>query len=168
MQHLVRSNEQLRPLADEGDDDCAEAVRENDEVMLRMRERLRLLRAEVERRGYGWEEYHRLLLGTEMSRGGRDEEGRERVNGVWQEEIDEHEEEDDGSAEAVRGGRAGGAHGGAVQSSSDDMASLHEDPDIRRQLLELRHQEQGQGQGQGRGRGQGRDGQDRDGAGLHL
>ena len=35
LRHLVRSNELLRPLADEGDDDCADAVRENDEVMAR-------------------------------------------------------------------------------------------------------------------------------------
>jgi hypothetical protein len=54
--HLVYSNEQLRPFADDGERDCAEAIAENEEVMQRMRERIDLLRAEVEGRGMRWAE----------------------------------------------------------------------------------------------------------------
>lgn len=52
--HLHSSNQELQPFADEGDRDCAEAIRENAEVIERMEERIILLRLEVERRGYPW------------------------------------------------------------------------------------------------------------------
>lgn len=57
--HLQLSNEQLKPFADGGDVDCAEALRENEDVMERMRERIELLRTEVERRGNLWMEAKR-------------------------------------------------------------------------------------------------------------
>ncbi|MCJ1287860.1 hypothetical protein MMC26_007212 [Xylographa opegraphella] len=53
--HLQASNDQLKPFADEGDADCAEAIRENEDVMKRMRERIVLLQAEVEGRGFLWD-----------------------------------------------------------------------------------------------------------------
>ncbi|MCJ1383252.1 hypothetical protein MMC17_006890 [Xylographa soralifera] len=53
--HLEASNDQLRPFADEGDADCAEAIRENEEVIRRMRDRIALLKAEVEGRGFLWD-----------------------------------------------------------------------------------------------------------------
>jgi hypothetical protein len=46
--HLVGSNEQLKEFANSGDRDCAEAVRENDEVIQRMEHRILLLEFEVE------------------------------------------------------------------------------------------------------------------------
>lgn len=52
--HLLSSNSQLQPLADEGDEDCKEAVRENEEVVARMRERVQLCKAEAEGRGLRW------------------------------------------------------------------------------------------------------------------
>ncbi|OJD38601.1 translation machinery-associated protein 17 [Diplodia corticola] len=53
--HLRRSNLQLQPFADEGDGDCAEAIRENEEVMARMEDRIELLKLEVEvNRGMLW------------------------------------------------------------------------------------------------------------------
>ncbi|EJT73277.1 hypothetical protein GGTG_10123 [Gaeumannomyces tritici R3-111a-1] len=69
--HLDYSNEQLRPFA-EGvapsfgqdpavpsvpDRDCADAIAENETVIARMAERVRLVRAEVERRGCSWAEF---------------------------------------------------------------------------------------------------------------
>ena len=54
--HLQNSNHQLQPEADAGDRDCAEAIAENNEVIGRMQERLSLLKNEVERRGYNWDE----------------------------------------------------------------------------------------------------------------
>ena len=78
--HLDYSNEQLRPYAEgtatalssnpqqqpepetapergEPDADCLDAIRENEEVIERMQERIRLVRAEVERRGLSWREF---------------------------------------------------------------------------------------------------------------
>jgi uncharacterized small protein (DUF1192 family) len=54
--HLLSSNEQLQPYAEEGDQDCADAIQENEEVLVRLRERIALLRREVERRGYRWDD----------------------------------------------------------------------------------------------------------------
>ena len=54
--HLRHSNDQLKPFAEEGDEDCAEAIRENEEVIGRMEERIAALRQEVERRGFLWSE----------------------------------------------------------------------------------------------------------------
>ena len=54
--HLESSNQELQVFADEGDQDCADAVRENREVVRRMEERVLLLKREVEKRGYIWGE----------------------------------------------------------------------------------------------------------------
>ncbi len=54
--HLVSSNQQLQPFADEGDSDCADAIQENLIVIQRMEERILLLRGEVEGRGFKWAE----------------------------------------------------------------------------------------------------------------
>lgn len=66
--HLAYSNAQLRPFADgtqasldgqpgRPDPDCVDAMRENEAVMARMRGRVALVRAEVERRGMSWREF---------------------------------------------------------------------------------------------------------------
>lgn len=66
--HLAHSNAQLRPFAEglqtshggapgQPDPDCADAIRENEAVMGRMRARVALVRAEVERRGLSWREF---------------------------------------------------------------------------------------------------------------
>ncbi|KAK2611214.1 hypothetical protein N8I77_004580 [Diaporthe amygdali] len=69
--HLAYSNAQLRPFADgtqaalggggsssgQPDPDCVDAIRENEAVMERMRERVGLVRAEVEGRGLSWREF---------------------------------------------------------------------------------------------------------------
>lgn len=54
--HLLSSNEELKPFAEAGDKDCAEAIMENEEVIRRMEERISLLRIEVEGRGMKWVE----------------------------------------------------------------------------------------------------------------
>ena len=61
LEHLARSNAELQAYSDSvsGDSDCLEAVRENEEVMGRMRERIALVREEVERRGGRWHEADR-------------------------------------------------------------------------------------------------------------
>lgn len=66
--HLAHSNAQLRPFADgtettldlapgTPDPDCADAIRENDAVMARMRARIELVKAEVVARGVSWREF---------------------------------------------------------------------------------------------------------------
>ena len=52
--HLVSSNEQLQEYADDGDQDCTDAISENNEVIERMEIRIKLLRDEVENRGFRW------------------------------------------------------------------------------------------------------------------
>lgn len=54
--HLVSSNQQLQPCADEGDADCADAIEDNLVVIQRMKERIVLLKGEVEGRGFKWAE----------------------------------------------------------------------------------------------------------------
>jgi len=54
--HLKSSNEQLLPFSQEGDKDCADAIKENEETMERMQDRVLLLQQEVEvNRGMKWE-----------------------------------------------------------------------------------------------------------------
>lgn len=74
--HLQYSNDQLRPFAEgtevasdstapagaqadaaEPDQDCVDAIRENEQVIDRMMERVALIRVEVEERGVSWTEF---------------------------------------------------------------------------------------------------------------
>jgi hypothetical protein len=54
--HLARSNKELEEYSQSvgGDADCVVALRENEEVMGRMNERIGLIKREVERRGQKW------------------------------------------------------------------------------------------------------------------
>ena len=54
--HLESSNQLLKPSAEDGDRVCSDAIEENIEVIGRMRERILLLKQEVERRGFLWED----------------------------------------------------------------------------------------------------------------
>jgi hypothetical protein len=93
--HLDYSNEQLKPFADgteggtgEPDQDCVDAIRENEVVIARMTERIRLLREEVEGRGSSWLEFRSQeevqdALAQEGSGSGSGSAGEERlVNGT--------------------------------------------------------------------------------------
>ncbi|KAK4181675.1 hypothetical protein QBC36DRAFT_373899 [Triangularia setosa] len=57
--HLDYSNEQLQPFASTSppDDVCVEAIQENNIVIERMQERIKLVRDEVESRGFSWREF---------------------------------------------------------------------------------------------------------------
>lgn len=52
--HLESSIQQLKQPADDGDQICSDAIKENLEVIGRMRERILLLKQEVEQRGFLW------------------------------------------------------------------------------------------------------------------
>lgn len=62
LHHLHDSNLQLRPLANQGDVTCREAIDENETVMRKMIERIELLKAEVHRRGMRWPESNDSLM----------------------------------------------------------------------------------------------------------
>ncbi|KAH8905130.1 hypothetical protein BR93DRAFT_929379 [Coniochaeta sp. PMI_546] len=92
--HLDYSNEQLRPFADgteptlssatsppQPDQDCVDAIRENEEVIRRMQERIALVRAEVEERGCSWTEFQSKEEVEEEERRRREEHGEAAVNG---------------------------------------------------------------------------------------
>jgi hypothetical protein len=88
--HLDYSNEQLKPFADgtdpscngTPDEDCKDAIRENEIVIGRMQERIALLRAEVEGRGSSWLEF--TSAEELVENGEKGEGGRELVNGTGQ------------------------------------------------------------------------------------
>ncbi len=98
--HLDYSNEQLKPFADgtdpsangRPDQDCIDAIKENEIVIARMQERIALLKAEVETRGSSWLEFQsveelqegdgRLVNGIGESDGDVEMEGQER-SGAW-------------------------------------------------------------------------------------
>jgi hypothetical protein len=98
--HLDYSNEQLKPFADgtepsangRPDQDCIDAIKENEIVVARMQERIALLKAEVEGRGSSWLEFQsaeelqegdaRLVNGTGESDGDMEMEGQERSD-AW-------------------------------------------------------------------------------------
>ena len=62
--HLMRSNEQLQPFADDGDRECADAMKENQQVLARMVVRIGLLKREMEKRGLSWgNDEHALMNG---------------------------------------------------------------------------------------------------------
>jgi hypothetical protein len=104
--HLERSNRELEEYSDSvgGDVDCAAAVRENQEVVGRMKDRIELVKKEVERRGQKWHggEVNGALDG-EMATGGRlnDEELRRRMEERMTEDDDEEEEEEEEEEEGV-------------------------------------------------------------------
>jgi hypothetical protein len=92
--HLDYSNEQLKPFADgtEGgngpDQDCADAIKENEVVIERMLERISLLRGEVEGRGSSWLEFQ---TAEEVLKGEGNGERERLVNGTSH--AEEHSED---------------------------------------------------------------------------
>lgn len=117
--HLRSSNQQLQSFADEGDQDCQDAIRENLEVIARNEERIDLLRREVERRGFGWDF-------TEV----------------------EAKEDRDGSADTVNGNsthvngviRGNGTAGGGEAEGERGGGSLTDD-ELSRRLMEQMEQD---------------------------
>ncbi|RDW94547.1 hypothetical protein BP5796_00310 [Coleophoma crateriformis] len=81
--HLDYSNEQLLPFTEgtEPDQDCVDAIRENEVVIQRMQERIELLKKEVEDRGASWTEFQSSeeLAAAAKVNGVPDVEG---VNGI--------------------------------------------------------------------------------------
>lgn len=121
--HLDYSNEQLRPFADgteptlsssssepQPDQDCIDAIAENEEVIKRMQERTALIKAEVEERGCSWTEFQSKEEVEEEERRRRGESGDALVNGVSHEGV---------GREGTNGEGVAGEHTGANNPWTD-------------------------------------------------
>lgn len=85
--HLQRSNQELQAYSDSqpgGDADCLDAVRENEVVMERMRERVELVKREVERRGGRWHEANAEVDGVDGQENDGTVAASGHVNGVME------------------------------------------------------------------------------------
>ncbi|KAF5012966.1 hypothetical protein FDECE_1013 [Fusarium decemcellulare] len=99
--HLQYSNDQLKPFAEgsatalsdstnaaaaasEPDQDCIDAIRENEVVIDRMAERIAIIRAEVEERGLNWTEFQSRDEVSSRSEGDEGNEASVTVNGETQ------------------------------------------------------------------------------------
>jgi len=128
--HLRHSNDQLRPFVDEGDADCAEASRENVEVMGRMQERLDLLKTEVEKRGFTW-------VDPDKQREEGEKSAVNGVNGTEEDDVEMHDAvQGQDHATGVVTAPARISQGGtldddelarrlATQMDEDDQAGMH-------------------------------------------
>ncbi|KAL2269985.1 hypothetical protein VTJ83DRAFT_2169 [Remersonia thermophila] len=87
------------PVVAEPDQDCIDAIKENEEVIERMQERIRLLRAEVESRGIGWEDF--------QGQGVKDEEEEGAAGAAGSQTSDDGQNEE-GGRETVRNGAVNG------------------------------------------------------------
>lgn len=95
--HLQYSNDQLKPFADgtsaalgepaaAPDQDCIDAIKENEAVIDRMAERLAIIRVEVEDRGVSWTEFQSQ---DEVEAGANAEAGEALTNGEVVDETTE-------------------------------------------------------------------------------
>ncbi|KAK8000953.1 hypothetical protein PG991_013175 [Apiospora marii] len=70
--HLDYSNAEMKPFAEgadgaEPDQICAEGIRENEEIIVKVQQRIELVREEVERRGLSWREFDGKDIGATSS-----------------------------------------------------------------------------------------------------
>lgn len=123
IEQLRSSNEQMVPFADEGDQDCKDAMFENLGVITRMHNRVELIRAEVEKRGMPWpsEERERGVVDVQRLR----DFGMEGENG---EQIIVSRPESDAP---LVNGTSGEAANGAERAQQSGRLT---DEELRRQL----------------------------------
>jgi hypothetical protein len=127
IEQLRSSNEQMVPFADEGDQDCKDAMFENLGVITRMHNRVELIKVEVEKRGMPWpsEERERGVVDVQRLR----EFGMEGENG---EQLVVARPEGDA---ALVNGRSGAVVNGVVGGEERAQQSGRlTDEELRRQL----------------------------------
>lgn len=127
IEQLRSSNEQMVPFADEGDQDCKDAMFENLGVITRMHDRVELIRAEVEKRGMPWpsEEREREIVDVQRLR----DFGMEGENG---EQIIVSRPE--GGAALVNGTSGEAANGAVGGEARAQQSGRLTDEELRRQL----------------------------------
>ena len=132
--HLQRSNEEMQAYSDSqpgGDTDCLEALRENESVIQRMRERVGLVRREVENRGGRWHEADIEVDGVDGEKTGDVVKENGHTNGFMNgdQETHEHADQDSGSAHAGQRERADNA-------GQRQAGGRLDDEELRRRMLE--------------------------------
>jgi hypothetical protein len=140
--HLQRSNAELQEYSDSqpsGDADCLEAVQENEIVIERMKERVELVKREVERRGGRW---HEADVETEGLNGKSDGEVVENgyVNGVL--------DEDQGAEEDAVQGRQQGPTGDSQRTEAGGQRQVGgrlDDEELRRRMLDRMGEDEDEG-----------------------
>ena len=132
--HLQRSNEELQSYSDTqpgGDTDCLEAVRENEVVIKRMKERVGLIKKEVENRGGRWHEADVEVDGVDGEKTDGGVLGNGHTNGAMNGDQDAHEDTDQGS------GGARVAHPERAENPDHGQAGGRlDDEELRRRMLE--------------------------------
>jgi hypothetical protein len=131
MEQLRSSNEQMVPFADEGDQDCKDAMFENLGVITRMHNRVELIKTEVEKRGMPWpsEERERGVVDVQRLR----EFGIEGENG--EQIIVGRPERDEPLVNGATGAAAvNGTVGGEGSNASVQQSGRLTDEELRRQL----------------------------------
>jgi hypothetical protein len=132
--HLQHSNEELQAYSDSqsgGDAECLEAVRENEVVIERMRERVGLVKREVEKRGGRWHEADAEVDGVIGENGNGEVRENGHINGVENGEqgLDEDAVQERGSGQA-----------GHTRRADDDgptqTGGRLNDEELRRRMLE--------------------------------
>jgi len=141
--HLDYSNEQLKPFADgtdsssngRPDQDCIDAIKENEVVIARMQERIALLKADVEARGSSWLEFQSA---EELQEGGES-----LVNGTGESDgdvnMEEHERSDawrDGTFQTGRIVNGEVRMNEATQGSENNNGGRLDDEALRRAMEE--------------------------------
>lgn len=119
--HLRHSNAQLQTFADAGDADCADAIRENEMVMERFRQRVELIKVEVvEKRSMPWVDWN--------------EEGGEKglVNGNATEDV-EMANGDGGARETVQTASEGSALQNSATAAQSGSLS---DQELQRRIMQ--------------------------------
>jgi hypothetical protein len=140
--HLQRSNEELQEYSDSqpgGDEDCLEAVRENEIVIGRMKERVELVKREVERRGGRWHE-----ADVEVDELNGKSDGEVAQNGYINGALDE----DQGAEQdAVQGNQHGQT--GDSQRADDGgrrlVGARLDDEELRRRMLDRMGEDEDEG-----------------------
>ncbi|KAI1820043.1 hypothetical protein F4861DRAFT_92534 [Xylaria intraflava] len=142
--HLDYSNAELKPFADgttptldrqgntsaigEPDQDCKDAIAENEAVIARMQQRIELIRSEIEGRGLSWREF--------QGRGNTEEEEEATAEAQTTEGNETRNEASASTANAVNG------HGQSTQSQHEawrdgtfQAGTIRSDDELLRELL---------------------------------
>jgi len=148
--HLDYSNEQLKPFADgtdpssngQPDQDCIDAIKENEIVIARMQERIDLLKAEVEARGSSWLEFQSaeeiqagdepLVNGTGESDGGVHMEGHD----AWRDGTFQTGRIVNGEVRMDGSTNGSATNGSATNGSANNSGGRLDDEALRRAMDE--------------------------------
>ncbi|KAI0429402.1 hypothetical protein F5Y09DRAFT_310441 [Xylaria sp. FL1042] len=152
--HLDYSNAELRPFADgttptidqrgnntgeagQPDQDCKDAIAENEAVIARMQERIALIRAEVEGRGLNWQEFQGTTTTTNNENGAASaEQNAENGNGNGTNAQSETSAAATTSSGAVNGdGQSSESRHEAWRNGTFQTGTIRSDDELLRELL---------------------------------